>query len=61
MTESQMDPEREQAVRQVLVELRSPLLSMSKPAREEVIALCLRFDITVVELIEYQVNRARNT
>lgn len=56
--ESQAD-EREEALRKVLVTIRSPLLIMSRPHREETVELARRLDLTVEELLEIAYRRGR--
>lgn len=56
-----VSPERDQAVTKILYALRSPLVLMSIPDREEVQELAQKFNITAADLLERAVSRARNT
>jgi hypothetical protein len=55
--------DREITLRRVLGALRSPLVLMSKPMRETMLAAVRECDppLTVEELLEIAVNKARNT
>jgi hypothetical protein len=49
------------ACKAILTALRSPLVLMSVPTREEAMKLARDFDVTAQDLIEFAIGRARDT
>jgi len=55
-----MTTPREDAIKFILVMLRSPLAMISRPDREEAILLATQFEISAKELLEMAYQKARN-
>lgn len=52
--------ERERAVVHVLIMLRNPIMLVTRPERENALALARQYNITAEELLEVATRRARN-
>ena len=50
---------REDAIAQVLVLIRTPILAMCKPDCLRIEALCVEHNITALELVQHVTRRAR--
>jgi hypothetical protein len=53
--------DKAQAARFILNVLRSPILLMTRPTREEALELAKRFEVTAADLVELAAGRAKDT
>jgi hypothetical protein len=57
-----MIEERKEAIREVALAIRSPLMMILAPERERIMALAVEHNITVAELLEFfSIKKARKT
>ena len=57
-----MIEERKEAIREVALAIRSPLMMILVPERERIMALAVEHNITVAELLEFfSIKKARKT
>ena len=56
-----MIEERKEAIREVALAIRSPLMMMCAPERVRIMALAVEHNITATELLEFSIRKARNT
>lgn len=58
--EPQPEDERRKAIRMIMATLRSPILMLSKPHRDDMAILASGFGITAKDLLDYALFDARN-
>jgi len=54
-----MNEERKNAIREVAMAIRNPLMMVCAPERERIMALAVEYNITAAELLEHSIYRAR--